>query len=60
MRFFNTAGPCKSDIHYMIPSAGRLPGLERLVDRQICFVIYGPRRNGNRNIQDDKEDRCKS
>ena len=32
MRFFNTAGPCKPDIHYMLPSADRLPGLERLVD----------------------------
>jgi RecA/RadA recombinase len=46
MRFFNTAGPCKPDIHYMLPATDRLPGVQRLIDRQGYFVIHGPRQSG--------------
>jgi len=28
---FNIAGPCQSDIHYMLPPLARLPDLDRLV-----------------------------
>lgn len=27
MRYFNTAGPCKPDMHYMLPVLSRLPGV---------------------------------
>ncbi|MFN7762795.1 MAG: hypothetical protein ACK5RE_19315, partial [Pseudanabaena sp.] len=26
-KWFNTAGPCQADIHYILPSTGRLPEL---------------------------------
>jgi len=45
-RFFNTAGPCKPDIHYMLPSAERLPDAPRLVEQQGYFVIHAPRQTG--------------
>jgi hypothetical protein len=45
-RWFNTAGPCKPDIHYMLPPLARLPDLERLVARQGYFVIHAPRQTG--------------
>ncbi len=45
-RFFNTAGPCKPDIHYMLPPLDRLPGVERIIDQQGYFVIHAPRQTG--------------
>ncbi len=45
-RWFNTAGPCKADIHYMLPPTLRLPNLKRLIDQQSYFVIYAPRQTG--------------
>jgi len=46
MRFFNTAGPCKPDIHYMLPASTRLPELRTLIDQQAYFVIHAPRQVG--------------
>ncbi len=45
-RWFNTAGPCKGDIHYMLPPTIRLPNLERLIVQQNYFVIHAPRQTG--------------
>ncbi|NEP62129.1 MAG: AAA family ATPase [Symploca sp. SIO2G7] len=45
-RWFNTAGPCKVDQHYMLPSSDRLPALERLIAQQGYFVIHAPRQTG--------------
>ena len=46
MKYFNTAGPCKPDIHYMLPASTRLPELLRLIDQQAYFVIHAPRQVG--------------
>jgi hypothetical protein len=46
MKYFNTAGPCKPDIHYMLPAMARLPELQRLIDQQLYFVIHAPRQVG--------------
>ena len=46
MRYFNTAGPCKPDIHYMLPAAARLPEVRPLIDQQAYFVIHAPRQIG--------------
>ncbi|MCI0387772.1 MAG: ATP-binding protein [Acidobacteria bacterium] len=46
MRFFNTAGPCKPDIHYMLPAAARLPGVKQLIDQKSYFVLHAPRQTG--------------
>lgn len=46
MKFFNTAGPCKPEMHYMLPTKARLPELARLIDQQLYFVIHAPRQVG--------------
>ncbi|MDJ0675541.1 MAG: ATP-binding protein [Calothrix sp. MO_167.B42] len=46
LRWFNTAGPCKADIHYMLPPTVRLPNLQRLIAQQSYFVIHAPRQTG--------------
>jgi hypothetical protein len=50
MRTFNTGGPCKSDIHYMLPSANRLPQLIELIAEQTYFVIHAPRQIGKTTL----------
>ncbi|MEO0760134.1 MAG: ATP-binding protein [Cyanobacteria bacterium J06648_16] len=45
-RWFNTAGPCKADIHYMLPPVERLPTVERIIDQQGYFVLHAPRQTG--------------
>ncbi|MBO3460456.1 ATP-binding protein [Aetokthonos hydrillicola Thurmond2011] len=45
-RWFNTAGPCKADIHYMLPPTLRLPNLQRFIAQQSYFVIHAPRQTG--------------
>ena len=45
-RWFNTAGPCRDDIHYLLPATRRLPNLERLIAQQNYFVIHAPRQVG--------------
>ena len=46
LKWFNTAGPCKADIHYILPPLGRLPNLTRLIEQQGYFVIHAPRQVG--------------
>ncbi len=43
---FNTAGPCKPELHYMLPSDRRLPGVHELIDQQAYFVLHAPRQVG--------------
>ncbi|MDB9540118.1 ATP-binding protein, partial [Anabaenopsis arnoldii] len=45
-KWFNTAGPCKPDIHYTLPTSERLPQLKRLIEQQNYFVIHAPRQTG--------------
>ena len=45
-KWFNVAGPCQSDIHYMLPPTRRLAGLGRLVEQRGYFVIHAPRQVG--------------
>ncbi len=45
-RFFNTAGPCRPELHYMLPAERRLPELRGLIDRQLYFVVHAPRQTG--------------
>jgi len=48
MRFFNTAGPCKPDEHYMLPATHRLEAfnVERLIRQRQYFVVHAPRQVG--------------
>lgn len=45
-RYFNTAGPCHPDRHYMIPALQRLPEARALIERDSYFVIHAPRQTG--------------
>src|SRR4051794_26040210 len=45
-RTFNIAGPCKPDIHYMLPTLRRIPTVRQIVDDQSYFVIHAPRQVG--------------
>jgi ATPase family associated with various cellular activities (AAA) len=45
-RHFNTAGPCQSDIHYMLSSLTRLPQLHQFIAQRNYFVIHAPRQIG--------------
>ena len=45
-KFFNVAGPCKPDIHYMLSATEQLPNVIRLIEQQNYFVLYAPRQTG--------------
>ncbi|EFO80218.1 hypothetical protein OSCT_1915 [Oscillochloris trichoides DG-6] len=44
--WFNIAGPCQPDIHYMLPAAARLPEVADLVAQRSYFVLHAPRQSG--------------
>lgn len=45
-KWFNNAGPCKADIHYMLSPLTRMPELTQLIAQQGYFVIHAPRQMG--------------
>jgi hypothetical protein len=46
MPWFNTAGPCQPDIHYLLSSQYRLPEIMQLIEQRNYFVIHAPRQTG--------------
>ena len=48
MRFFNTAGPVRCEIHYCLPPLTRfdLDQVLMLIDQQKYFVLHAPRQTG--------------
>lgn len=45
-RWFNIAGPCKPEKHYMLPATSRLPDLSMLIEQESYFVVHAPRQTG--------------
>ncbi len=45
-RYFNVAGPCFPEKHYMLPALDRMPEIRRLVAREQYFVLHAPRQTG--------------
>ncbi|MFN9532882.1 MAG: ATP-binding protein, partial [Pseudanabaena sp.] len=45
-KWFNTAGPCQADIHYMLSATERLPAFVDLIAQRNSFVIHAPRQTG--------------
>ena len=45
---FNTTGPCRPEMHYMLPPEVRLSGanLQRFVDKELYWVLHAPRQTG--------------
>jgi len=48
MKIFNTAGPVRSDEHYMIPALARwdMGEIRRLIGEKRYFVLHAPRQTG--------------
>jgi len=48
MRFFNTQGPVRADLHYRLPPLQRwdLDEILRLIDQQKYFLLRAPRQTG--------------
>jgi len=49
-KYFNIAGPCHPDEHYMIPSESRCRGLTDLIDQKQYFVIHAARQTGKTTL----------
>ncbi|MBP5542707.1 MAG: ATP-binding protein [Kiritimatiellae bacterium] len=45
-RWFNIAGPCLADKHYMLPAAERLPDVMSLIRKEQYFLVHSPRQCG--------------
>ena len=50
MKFFNTAGPCRPEDHYMLSATGRLPEVRRVIDQKGYFVLHAPRQTGKTTL----------
>ncbi|MFR9753365.1 hypothetical protein ACL02S_20355 [Nocardia sp. 004] len=46
MRYFNMAGPCYPDLHYMLPAEERLPDARMYLEFGFYFVVHAPRQSG--------------
>src|SRR5712691_7870812 len=49
-RYFNTAGPCQAEKHYIIPPERRLSGVRKLIDQGLFFVLHAPRQTGKTTL----------
>ncbi|MCX6582760.1 MAG: AAA-like domain-containing protein [Candidatus Aminicenantes bacterium] len=45
-KFFNTAGLCSPDKHYMVEPLNRLKEVEQLFEQELYFTIHAPRQTG--------------
>jgi len=43
---FNTEGPCRPELHYMLPPLERVPRMRKLVEQGRYFVLHAPRQSG--------------
>ncbi|MEO3787461.1 AAA family ATPase [Actinocorallia sp. B10E7] len=50
MRYFNTAGPCREDRHYMLPPEPRLPEAREYIEEGAYFVLHAPRQSGKTTV----------
>ena len=52
MRFFNTAGPVRADLHYLIPPLERwdLDEILMLIRQQKYFILHAPRQSGKTSV----------
>jgi len=49
-KFFNIAGPCIPEEHYIVPVLERLPQLPRLIATKQFFVIHAARQSGKTTL----------
>ncbi|MCS6861044.1 MAG: ATP-binding protein, partial [Abditibacteriales bacterium] len=49
-KYFNTAGPCRADWHYMLPPERRAGEIPRLIEMGQYFVLHAPRQTGKTTL----------
>ena len=49
-KYFNIAGPCNSDDHYIIPSESRCREIKDLIEQKQYFVIHAARQSGKTTL----------
>lgn len=49
-KYFNIAGPCFADKHYMLPAQERCRGIVQLIDQEQYFVIHAARQTGKTTL----------
>jgi type II secretory pathway predicted ATPase ExeA len=49
-KFFNIAGPCIPEEHYLVPALARLPQIPRLIAAKQFFVIHAARQSGKTTL----------
>ncbi|HAO19273.1 MAG: hypothetical protein BWK80_21630 [Desulfobacteraceae bacterium IS3] len=49
-KYFNIAGPCNPDEHYMILSESRCRGITNLIEQKQYFVIHAARQSGKTTL----------
>ena len=49
-KYFNIAGPCNPDEHYMILSESRCKGIKGLIEQKQYFVIHAARQSGKTTL----------
>ena len=49
-KYFNIAGPCNDNSHYMLPVIKRIKEIESLVEYGQYFVIHAPRQTGKTTL----------
>jgi predicted AAA+ superfamily ATPase len=49
-KFFNIAGPCIPEEHYLVPVLERLPQLSGLIATKQFFVIHAARQSGKTTL----------
>ncbi|QTA77941.1 NTP hydrolase p-loop-containing [Desulfonema limicola] len=49
-KYFNTAGPCHPDEHYMLPADGRCKNLSEFIDQKQYFVLHAARQSGKTTL----------
>jgi hypothetical protein len=49
-KFFNIAGPCIPQEHYMLPALQRNPEIQSLIDKKQYFVIHAARQTGKTTL----------
>ena len=57
MKYFNIAGPCFREKHYMIEASSRLKGVEQLINMEQYFVIHAARQSGKTTYLKDLTER---
>ena len=53
-KWFNTAGLCFPDKHYMVDPVTRLKEVEELISKEFYFTLHAPRQTGKTTICIDK------